>query len=178
MDLRKKKTLRAIQQAFYDLRKQKKLEAITVTELCQNAEISKAAFYLHYRDIYDLSEKLQAEVIESVFSKIDDPMQILTDPLLFTKAFIKAVETESGRVNILFSDAQAGALPTSIASHLKEHIYARAPHLRNDPRIPVYLVYTIMGSYYACMDSSASLDYRQVLNILEMIQPSPPRINE
>ena len=51
MDLRKKKTLRAIRQAFYDLRKQKKLEAITVTELCRSAEISKAAFYLHYRDI-------------------------------------------------------------------------------------------------------------------------------
>lgn len=69
MDLRKKKTLRAIRQAFYDLRKQKKLEAITVTELCRSAEISKAAFYLHYRDIYDLSEKLQAEVIESVDRK-------------------------------------------------------------------------------------------------------------
>ena len=177
MDLRKKKTLRAIRQAFYDLRKQKKLEAITVTELCRNAEISKAAFYLHYRDISDLSEKLQAEVIESVFEKIDDPMQILTAPLLFTQTFINAVEAESEQVNILFSDTQAGALPTSIASHLKEHIYAQAPQLRDDPRIPVYLVYTIMGSYYACMDASNSLDYRQVLKILETIQPSPPNLN-
>ena len=177
MDLRKKKTLRAIRQAFYDLRKQKKLEAITVTELCRSAEISKAAFYLHYRDIYDLSEKLQAEVIESVFDKIDDPMQVLTDPLHFAKVFLKAVETESDRVNILFSDAQAGALPTRIASHLKEHIYTRAPQLRNDPRISVYLAYTIMGSYYACMDSSVSLDYRQVLKILETIQLSPPNLS-
>jgi len=178
MDLRKKKTLRAIREAFYDLRKQKKLEAITVTELCRNAEISKAAFYLHYRDIYDLSEKLQAEVIESVFENIDDPMQILTAPLLFTQTFLKAVEAESEQVNILFSDTQAGALPTSIASHLKEHIYTRAPQLRNDPRIPVYLAYTIMGSYYACMDSSSSLDYRQVLKILETIQPSPPKLED
>lgn len=177
MDLRKKKTLRAIQQAFYDLRKQKKLEAITVTELCRNAEISKAAFYLHYRDIYDLSEKLQTDVIESVFEKIDDPMQVLTDPLLFTKAFLKAVETERDRVKILFSDTQAGALPTSILSHLKAHIYARAPQRRNDPRIPVYLAYTIMGSYYACMVTSSSLDYRQVLKIMETIQPSPPNLN-
>ena len=63
MDLRQKKTLRAIGQAFYALRKQKKLEAITVTELCKNAEISKATFYLHYKDIFDLSEKLQDEII-------------------------------------------------------------------------------------------------------------------
>ena len=129
MDLRKKKTLRAIRESFFELRKRKRLESITVTELCRIAQISKAAFYLHYRDIYDLSEKLQAEVIESVFEKIDDPMQILTAPLLFTQTFINAVETESDQVNILFSDTQAGALPTSIASHLKEHIYARAPHV-------------------------------------------------
>lgn len=56
-------------------------------------------------------------------------MQILTDSLLFTQTFLKAVKTEREQMNILFSDTQAGALPTSIASHLKEHIYARAPHV-------------------------------------------------
>lgn len=174
MDLRKKKTLRAIQQAFYDLRKQKKLEAITVTELCRNAEISKAAFYLHYRDIYDLSEKLQAEVIESVLFKIDDPMQFLTDTVAFTHAFLAAVEAERDRVTTLFSDTQAGALPTSIVYHLKEHIYSRSPQLRKDPRISVYLTYTIMGSYYACMDGSNQLEYMETVKILEEIQKALP----
>ena len=177
MDLRKKKTLRAIREAFYELRNQKRLESITVTELCRIAEISKAAFYLHYRDIFDLSEKLQAEVFESIFSKIEDPMLVLTDPITFTNTFLAALESEKSLVNTLFSDTQAGALPTSIVSHLKEHIYAHTPQHRNNPIIPVYLTYLIMGSYYACMENSNQLDYRQVLKILETIQPSPPKFD-
>ena len=177
MDLRKKKTLRAIREAFYELRKQKRLESITVTELCRIAEISKAAFYLHYRDIFDLSEKLQTEVIESIFSKIEDPMLVLTNPITFAHTFLAALEAEKSRVNTLFSDAQAGTLPTSVVSHLKEHIYARAPQHRDNLIIPVYLTYWTMGCYYACMENSNQLDYRQVLKILEAIQPAPPKFD-
>ena len=46
MDLREKKTLRAIRTAFLQLRGQRPLEKITVKELCELAEISKATFYI------------------------------------------------------------------------------------------------------------------------------------
>ncbi len=174
MDLRKTKTLRAIREAFYELRKQKHLETITVTELCRTAEISKATFYLHYRDIYDLSQKLQMQAISSVFAKIDDPMLALTNPLLFTHSFMEAIKTERARIRILFSDTQAGALPISIVDHLKESIYAHAPHLRQNSKISVYLTYTIMGSYYACMESGNQSEYMETLKILEEIQKMLP----
>ena len=170
MDLRQKKTLRAIEQAFYALRKQKKLEAITVTELCRNAEISKATFYLHYRDIFDLSGKMQDNVIEAVFSKLEDPMEILTDHTAFMTSFVRAVEQESERVKIVFSDSQSGTLPVRIVHYLKEQIFAKAPHLREDPKVQVFLTYFIMGGYYTCMESGES-DYMKILKILETIQP-------
>ena len=174
MDLRQKKTLRAITESFYELRKQKKLESITVTELCKTAEISKATFYLHYRDIFDLSEQLQHQVIASIFSKIEDPMKILTDSVGFMQSCVRAtVEEESERINILFSDTQAGALPLHILQYLKEHIFANAPQLRNDPRIQVLLTYHVMGSYYACMENPNGIGYKQVLKVLETIPPFP-----
>lgn len=174
MDLRQKKTLRAITQSFYALRKQKKLEAITVTELCARAEISKATFYLHYRDIFDLSEQLQNQVIASIFSKIEDPMKILTDSVGFIQSCVlAAVEDESERINILFSDTQAGALPIHILQYLKAHIFAHAPQLRNDPKIQVLLTYHVMGSYYACMENPNQIGYKEVLKILETIPPFP-----
>ena len=72
---------------------------------------------------------------------------------------------------------EAGALPTSIVSHLKAHIYAHLPQHRDNPIIPIYLTYWIMGSYYACMENSGQMDYRQVMKILEDIQPSPPKFD-
>ena len=44
MDLRIKKTKRAIRTAFYELIKEKPLEKITVTEIAARAEINKATF--------------------------------------------------------------------------------------------------------------------------------------
>ena len=173
MDLRQKKTLRAITESFYELRKQKKLEAITVTELCRHAEISKATFYLHYRDIFDLSEQLQNQVVESIFSQMEDPMKILTDSAGFMRSCVQAVEQESERINIIFSDSQAGALPLHILQYLKEHIFANSPELRNDPKIQVLLTYHVMGSYYACMENMKPIGYKQVLKILETIPPFP-----
>lgn len=175
MDLRQKKTLRAIAESFYELRKQKKLETITVTELCRLAEISKATFYLHYRDIFDLSEKLQQEIVGSIFSRMDDPMTVLTDYSGFMHSCVQAVEKESDRIDILFSDTQAGALPLHILQYLKEHIFAQNPQLREDSRVQVLLTYHVMGSYYACMENPGQIGYKQVLKILETVPPFPAR---
>ena len=173
MDLRQQKTLRAIEQSFYGLRKQKKLEAITVTELCRNAEISKATFYLHYRDIFDLSGKMQDKVIKAVLSKLEDPMEILTNHTAFMKSFVQAVEQEAFLINIVFSGSQTGALPLRIVHHLKEHIFTQSPHLRDNPKIQVFLTYHIMGGYYACMENGGS-HYTEILKILETLQPPLP----
>ena len=75
MDLREKKTERNIRNAFLAIRTRKQLEKITVRELCESAEISKATFYLHYRDIYDLSETLQKDVVKE-FARLPEQLEI------------------------------------------------------------------------------------------------------
>ena len=81
MDLRIKKTKNNIHNAFLQLRAKKPLERISVKELCEIAEISKATFYLHYKDIYDLSETLQQNVIKDILGYLSDPEDILSDPM-------------------------------------------------------------------------------------------------
>ena len=58
MDLRIQKTKAAIKEAFFELRRKKPIEKITVTELSRLAGINKATFYLHYSDIYSLAATL------------------------------------------------------------------------------------------------------------------------
>ena len=48
MDLRVKKTERAIRKAFYELMLEKPIPKITVKELAERAEINKTTFYAHY----------------------------------------------------------------------------------------------------------------------------------
>ena len=73
MDLRIEKTERGIKNAFIELRSRKPLEKITVKELCESARINKSTFYAHYKDIYDLSDAMEEEVVQSIANSIQHP---------------------------------------------------------------------------------------------------------
>ena len=85
MDQREIKTKRAIKNAFLMLRAQKPIEKITIRELAALAEISKATFYLHYQDIYDLSEQIGKEVLTNILNSISRPENVLEKPDVFTR---------------------------------------------------------------------------------------------
>ncbi len=54
LDLRVMKTHKALLKALYYLLCEKSFDAITVTEICENAEIRKATFYKHFADKSEL----------------------------------------------------------------------------------------------------------------------------
>lgn len=104
MDLREKKTKRNIKDAFLQLRAHKPLERITVKELSEMAEISKATFYLHYKDIYDLSEQLQDDIIQKILENIQHPDLFLSDTAQSTYELFHAFCSYQSLIDILFSD--------------------------------------------------------------------------
>ena len=85
MDLRVKKTKRAIRSAFYELIKEKPLEKITVTEIAARAEINKTTFYAHYETVYDLVDQLEQEAVGEVISQLNTAQALLSAPRAFVK---------------------------------------------------------------------------------------------
>lgn len=71
-DRRVRKTKKAIQDVFCEMIKEKKLNEITIKELCARADINKSTFYLHYRDIYDLADSILTILIRDVCSIIEE----------------------------------------------------------------------------------------------------------
>lgn len=65
-DARVRYTRMIIEQSFLECLREKPVAKITVTELCQKAQINRATFYKHYLDIPDLLEKME----ENIFSQI------------------------------------------------------------------------------------------------------------
>ena len=63
-----KKTRKKIKLVFTEMLSEKKeLGKITVSELCQRAEISRGAFYSHYDDIYSVAQDYEDELIDHFF---------------------------------------------------------------------------------------------------------------
>lgn len=69
-DARVRYTKKVIKDVFLKLLLKKPVEKITVTEICEAAEINRATFYKHYQDVYDLKEKLENEVYDNFMNEL------------------------------------------------------------------------------------------------------------
>lgn len=99
-DLRTERTRAAIREAFMTLRAKKSLEKITVKELAEHARINKATFYLHYRDIYDLSEQIEDQILFSSTEKVEPRNLFLEDPAQFVQELIDACAPQLEAIEI------------------------------------------------------------------------------
>ncbi|MDE5564490.1 MAG: TetR/AcrR family transcriptional regulator [Oscillospiraceae bacterium] len=162
MDLRQQRTKRSIVNAFLALRSEKSLEKITVRELSERAVIHKATFYLHYHDIYELSEQLECEVIDDILSGLSDPIALLTDTERFNEELYCLLRAHEGLLSILFSGSRSEMLAVRLEKQLKEYIFNLRPDYRDDLEHNVILTYLIQGGYHAYMQYRY-MDTKQIL---------------
>lgn len=79
-DRRIRKTTGALKHSLTQLMKEKKLRDISVKELTELADVNRGTFYLHYRDVFDLLEQSEDELICLIrdaiarYSKDDAPI--------------------------------------------------------------------------------------------------------
>lgn len=65
-DARVRYTRMIIEHSFLELLRDKPVSKITVTELCEKAQINRATFYKHYQDIPQLLEKLEEDLFDQI----------------------------------------------------------------------------------------------------------------
>ncbi|MBQ3546110.1 MAG: TetR/AcrR family transcriptional regulator [Lachnospiraceae bacterium] len=121
MDLRIERTRRSIINAFIELRSQKPIEKITIKELAELACINKATFYSHYHDIYDLTEQLENEIINSIVEGIPDT--VFLNPKEDIEVLFEAFLAKKSLTDILFSGSRSYAFAQKMEQILKKHIY-------------------------------------------------------
>ena len=67
-DRRVRKTKKAISDALISLLQHKQLRHITIKELTDTADIHRATFYVHYKDVYDLYEQIENAAVAELSS--------------------------------------------------------------------------------------------------------------
>ena len=88
VDRRVRKTKRQLRLALTKLLQEKPIKDITVREIADMVDINRGTFYLHYKDVYDMLEQVEAEMFEE-FNQIlnaqpsivnaENPYPILND---------------------------------------------------------------------------------------------------
>ena len=117
-DLRYQRTERRLLQAFGEAMEEKPLDKITVTALSAAAEINKATFYLHYRDIYELAAAYARAIAAQRVGAMDYLSCFFEDPRTFAARLVadfearkdEAVRFEENGLMRFYLDAFADAL--------------------------------------------------------------------
>ncbi|WP_421378183.1 TetR/AcrR family transcriptional regulator [Bacillus salacetis] len=67
------RTRQLLKDAFVDLLQEMDVEKLSVNKLAERATINRVTFYLHYKDISDMLEKMADEMVEEVSNVLDEP---------------------------------------------------------------------------------------------------------
>ncbi len=71
-DRRVRKTEAQLVKGLTKLMKTKSIKEITVKELADEVDINRSTFYLHYKDIYDMVEKIENSLTQNLLSTLDE----------------------------------------------------------------------------------------------------------
>lgn len=88
VDRRVRKTKKQLRLALTKLLQEKPIKDITVREIAEMVDINRGTFYLHYKDVYDMLEQVEAEMFEEFNQllnqggtpvSVENPFPILND---------------------------------------------------------------------------------------------------
>lgn len=63
-DRRVRRTKTLLENALLTFLRDRPLKDVTVKELCEAADVNRSTFYLHYKDVYDMMDQIEAELYD------------------------------------------------------------------------------------------------------------------
>lgn len=163
MDLRIERTKHSIKDAFLKLRAEKPLEKIKVKELAELAYINKATFYSHYKDIYDLSEQLENEIVDSIIKQLPSPDKLLFNSRENARQMALAISSKQEVINTLFSGNRAAFLEHKLEINLGRKICDHYPALKEDLQGKVVLSMLVHGGFYIFNQYGKNYDVKDII---------------
>lgn len=106
-DRRVRRTEKQLEEALIKLLQKKSIQRITVKELAEEADITRATFYQHYRDPYDMLKDMQDDIL----LRIQEIINVTTggDSYGFFYQLFEYLSDENVRPEILSFDAGEGS---------------------------------------------------------------------
>lgn len=122
-DRRVRRTRKQLEESLIKLLKTKNIQQITVKELAETADITRATFYQHYRDPYDMLKTMQDEIIEH----IQEIINVTTggDAKNFFLQLFEYLSDESVRPEILAFDTGFGSAYERIGNQIHNNYMLR-----------------------------------------------------
>lgn len=103
-DIRIEKTEDRLEETLILLLKEKRIEEISITEICRISGINRNTFYSHFDSVNELLQQIEGDFFEKVISQIKISKDSILNVTDMITELMKVVEDNREIASILFSD--------------------------------------------------------------------------
>lgn len=168
--------------ALIELMRQRPLDQISIKDICQQADVNRTTFYLHYTDQRSLLEDVEENVKESMIrylgrtQGIDSALEAIT-------AFLAYIKENALVFQVLFHQANADAFRAELLKFILSLFWQEAPEDdMGDHYTKTYLICGSIGMISAWIDRSFDLPLekmaRQLVQLSKMMVEAIERNGE
>jgi len=155
-DRRVRKTKKALRESLAILIAQKNIRDISVQELSNLADLNRATFYLHYKDIYELQQQIEDEVADEINTILDHHMPTVSkqNPYPLFVALLGYIKENAGLCDMLLSENSNHSFLEKLCAIIEKrclHSWLEHPRLSNAEEDISYFTSYIVYGYVAAI---------------------------
>ena len=148
VDHRIRLTKRIILENLVPLMKEHPVSRISIKMLCERAGINRSTFYAHYKDVYDLLDQIQKEIIEELSIHISGNAFEEQNKATFKalEQILNFAKSNAELFAVLLSENGDYAFQREIMQLAQEKTIQTLRHMKNlDPNVSEYLQYFVVN---------------------------------
>jgi len=150
-DPRVLRTRQLIRDAFVDLLQETDLEKITVNRIAERATINRVTFYLHYRDIPEMLERLSDDMINEIQTILHDirnqPRSTDLDWSILLKV-LEHIAENSKFYKVLLASQRIPIFTDKLSNLIVDIITSRREYKNNSSSKPAVIVSKDIAIWY------------------------------
>lgn len=127
MDRRTRKSKNAMKKALFELMTKKPFSQITVSELCENADINRSTFYANYTEMKELLSEIHQDLLDKMMNHTDRMASDATEKQMRTSVItgmVTYIYERQKEVKILFLNNENHLLEQNMFKCFKQkYIY-------------------------------------------------------
>ena len=131
--------------ALTELMQQKPFSEITIKDICEQADLNRTTFYLHYTDQYALLQDIEREVQEKALDYLKNVRPAEEAPEMI-EDFLLYIKSHSDLFRILFCDVGSEAFRRRFIQTVMENLRVNIPTAAGSPEEPYVLCFLMQGS--------------------------------
>ena len=133
-DRRAKRTAMQIKDTMFSFMQKKAIHEITVSEICKECQINRATFYDHYRDVFDLVQDMELDMIHALQELMDSVSPEELEAEEVSRLFFAFLANHREKLNLLITSERSREFCTRLDSQLMPFFEKK---IRQNYEIPI-----------------------------------------